>query len=375
MRSIEKARHESRSLEAQAAELFLSIQQPTAGLEDWQAYRAWRQQSAQHRLALERLERLWSDLDTVDELPWPSERELQQDRDAGDAPLQTPGKRRARMSRSFGRARLPYTSGPLVRALAYAAGLLAVMIVAVLQVWPPGGAPGKVYRTAVAEHRTVKLEDGSHLVLGGRSTVRVSYSARERRVIFGSGEALFSVAKDPGRPFVVESGGFRMEALGTEFDVRQNLDEVMIAVVEGRVRVVPPKAERTASRSAHLAERTSQEADIASATPLVAGQQAVYDRVSGTTQVRTTGVADVMSWRHGILSFSNEPLRNVLANINRYASNSIVIEDDEIGSMLYTGTALRDDIDNWLRGLEMAFPVKILRTADDRILIRRRVKG
>jgi transmembrane sensor len=63
-------------------------------------------------------------------------------------------------------------------------------------------------------------------------------SPAERRVILLSGHATFDVAKDPARPFVVQSGAVRAQALGTVFTVRRLGDEGgLIEVTEGQVKV------------------------------------------------------------------------------------------------------------------------------------------
>ena len=66
--------------------------------------------------------------------------------------------------------------------------------------------------TAVGENRTVPLPDGSRITVGGYSRVEVSFSDSERRVELARGEALFKVAKDPTRPFVVHAGRARVVA-------------------------------------------------------------------------------------------------------------------------------------------------------------------
>src|SRR5690349_20668988 len=50
--------------------------------------------------------------------------------------------------------------------------------------------------------------------------LEVDFSAKSRAVRLIAGEALFQVAKDAARPFVVAAGDARVRAIGTAFNVR-----------------------------------------------------------------------------------------------------------------------------------------------------------
>jgi transmembrane sensor len=63
-----------------------------------------------------------------------------------------------------------------------------------------------VYGTDIGERRTLTLADGSSIDLNARSKVRVRFSNAERDVELLQGQALFEVAKDKARPFVVTAG-------------------------------------------------------------------------------------------------------------------------------------------------------------------------
>src|SRR5690606_41756429 len=106
------------------------------------------------------------------------------------------------------------------------------------------GAIAEPFLTSIGEQRDFTLEDGSSLAVNTGSLVevlRLDGSARELRL--RRGEALFSVAHDPSRPFRVEVGGHTVEAVGTEFDIRLHEGGVIDVVgTEGRARLLsgPP---------------------------------------------------------------------------------------------------------------------------------------
>jgi len=99
------------------------------------------------------------------------------------------------------------------------------------------------------------------------------------------GEAHFTVAKNPARPFIVEAGGVAVRAVGTAFDVRHADGAIEVLVTEGKVHV----------RAARAARRIQVPAPAPIATPLVAGERAVVD----TTRPATApAVAVVERQRH-----------------------------------------------------------------------------
>src|SRR5690606_38747537 len=83
------------------------------------------------------------------------------------------------------------------------------------------------------------LSDGSSLILNTNSIVQQHYSATQRMVRLESGEALFNVAHDASRPFVVLAADGVFRAVGTRFSVRIDPDHVTVTVTEGRVGLQP----------------------------------------------------------------------------------------------------------------------------------------
>ncbi|MGH8277829.1 MAG: FecR family protein, partial [Steroidobacteraceae bacterium] len=97
------------------------------------------------------------------------------------------------------------------------------------------------YATDVGEQRTVRLSDGSTVELNAVSRIRVRFSQHERAVDLLLGQALFRVAKNKDRPFLVFSGATRVRAVGTQFDVNRERSSTVVTVLEGRVAVVPQR--------------------------------------------------------------------------------------------------------------------------------------
>ena len=96
------------------------------------------------------------------------------------------------------------------------------------------------YTTPVGGLETLSLADGSRVILNTNTTIRVRLERTQRRIDLESGEAYFSVAKDPSRPFVIFVSKKTVTALGTEFSLRRTADELQLVVTEGRVQLTTP---------------------------------------------------------------------------------------------------------------------------------------
>jgi transmembrane sensor len=75
--------------------------------------------------------------------------------------------------------------------------------------------------TKKAQITTSTLDDGTEVTLNAHSNIQVSFYRNRRHVHLHQGEAIFKVAKDPNRPFVVETDSTRITVLGTRFSVNK----------------------------------------------------------------------------------------------------------------------------------------------------------
>ncbi len=88
---------------------------------------------------------------------------------------------------------------------------------------------------------SMKLQDGSVIWLNAGTTMDypTAFAGDSRRVRL-SGEAMFEVAPDAKRPFIVETFACDVEVLGTKFNVQadEQAGRFSTALMRGRVRVV-----------------------------------------------------------------------------------------------------------------------------------------
>jgi transmembrane sensor len=196
------------------------------------------------------------------------------------------------------------------------------------------------YRTGVSEQRTVELSDGSTIELNSLSKVRVRLSRRLREIDLARGQALFHVAKDPERPFIVRSDDMTVRAVGTQFDVYRKTSGTTVTVVEGRVAV---SASDTPSRQ--------EPAVTAAPSFLAAGDQVTVptDLSQGQDlKPKHADVAAATAWVHRRLIFEETPLSEVAEEFNRYNTRRLVIVDLELRSLGISGVYSSNDPDSLL---------------------------
>ncbi|KQY28322.1 iron dicitrate transport regulator FecR [Caulobacter sp. Root487D2Y] len=195
------------------------------------------------------------------------------------------------------RSRLGRRPGFWIAGLSLAAACLAGYVVI--------GQPfGQTYRTAVGERRVVSLADGSSIELNTDSAVRVRLTRERRAITLDKGQALFAVAHDAARPFVVTAGDTAVRAVGTRFEVYRTGAAVRVTLAEGRVQV------------------TRAHAPIP--TMMTAGTRL---EVAGKTPARPVAVdvAAATGWTNGRLTFQDAPLREAVDEVNRYSRQKVVL--------------------------------------------------
>jgi len=183
------------------------------------------------------------------------------------------------------------------------------------------------YATGRGETREVVLSDGSLLTLNTASQVMVRYSERERRIVLTSGEALFDVAKNKARPFIVEARDTQVRAVGTSFTVKTLPSEpVQILVREGVVEVKQPR--RPAAAPVKLSANTVA----------VASSQSPISTEKLTPSQVTRGLA----WREGRIAFDNRTLADAAHEFARYSEIRILVAPD-VESQTVTGLFVAND--------------------------------
>jgi transmembrane sensor len=267
--------------------------------------------------------------------------------------LKRPGGGRMQVAAASGRRKF------LRIGVAVAAG---IALCSVTLLWRfDGGRSRGDFATAIGEQRTLTLSDGSVVTLNVASEIKVDFSSGARVIHLKSGEAVFKVAHDVARPFVVHTSTANVRAVGTQFNVDQRPDGTVVSVLEGRVQVT--------ALAQNLQGSPIPKPTIES---LNAGEQA---RVQPNGRIEMRAHADVnkaIAWRQRRLVFEETPLEDIVREFNSYGPPmQLKIEGIEPGSRRYGGIFDADD-PNSLADLLSQEPDLSVERRDREIIVRKR---
>ena len=232
-------------------------------------------------------------------------------------------------------------------ATAIAAAAIAVLVVVSLRVFfpRPVGAP-HAYATARGQLSSLTLPDGSRVLLGADTRLRVprDFGARSRTVDL-EGEAYFAVAYDAKRPFIVRTAHGSTQDLGTEFAVRGYRQEpaVEVVVAEGRVAL-----------------RGLRGADPVLVT-LYPRERAVLDSSGGAMVRREVSLAHYLAWTRGALMFDDAPLARVTAQLERWYDLEIETDDPALAHERITISFMTKSADEAVKALAQVLDVRATR--------------
>ena len=303
--------HVTRDIAAEAAVWIARLHGPDRSPQMERECREWQARSAAHRLAFERCTDTWEDVARVT---------------LGEAFAAT-GAQRAQREQDMGHRRLPRWVLPLGLAACVSLGAVALVL------WRDIG----VYTTGVGEQRVVVLDDGSRLSLNTHSRVRVDMDSRRRTVEVDDGEALFEVAKDPLRPFVVRAAGSEVVAHGTVFSVRLMADRAEtgraldVTLIEGQVTV-----QAESGKAGELAPAAPVEMLPGDRIRLAKSPGPDAHAMQRVDRPRLEGVT---AWKRNEAVFDDVVLGDAIAEMNRYDRTPVVlVGSPSLGLLRVSGT-------------------------------------
>lgn len=295
---------------AEAAQWFARLKTLPVSQGTLKDFFAWRRERGNAE-AFEEAERFWSQAEKVGERP------------SILRAVEAAGQRRARR-RLF----------PTMHPLALATVALAVILGGAWSAYLffPGG---RHFDTTAGEQRVIALEDGSRLNLNTETAISVRYSSSARHLVLKSGEALFNVAKDKARPFIVSADGVVVTATGTRFDVRLRDKQTIVTLVEGRVSVRAPDG---------------------STTWLSPGEQWRWPPEG--REVQAVKTENVTAWTQGRVVFDNVALANAIHEINRYGGKPVVLDTPQFGSQRLSGSFQTGDTESFVTAVTAFLPLR-----------------
>ena len=292
-----------RSIEEQAALWVVRLDEEAADEASRTACAQWCAQDPRHARALDAMRRMWESV--TPQTPVPARR-----------PAREPGSRHA----------------------------LGLLVIVPCLVWIASALPWRYWladeRTAVGEVRQFTLADGSQVTLNSDSAIDIDLSGDKRRLRLRRGEIYVEVAKGSA-PFVVIDRDGAARALGTRYAVRRDAQDTLVTVIESRVRVRPRAA-------------------LDQSVELVAGEQVRFDR-HGITRPASVAAPGALAWRQGRVVFQDAPVAEVLRELARYRPGLLLVDDEALAGLRFTGVLPTGQSDGALALLCAALPIEVSR--------------
>jgi transmembrane sensor len=214
-----------------------------------------------------------------------------------------------------------------------------------LTIWPPFDLWPSLseltadYRTDIGERREIAFADRVSVELNTRTSLTVARTRPEMRQIeLVSGEIVVTAGlgeASPSQPFVVVAGDGRISAVRATFDLRHDGKNVWVVCLDGKVQV-----------------------ECQNDNAMLKAQQQIVYGARGLSSIAATDGRDVEGWRRGLLIFDNQPLSQVIPEINRYRRGRIVLMSDRIGRLPLVATFRLDRIDEVVPKIVDIFSLK-----------------
>jgi len=184
------------------------------------------------------------------------------------------------------------------------------------------------------------LPDGSKVWLNNCSQLEYTHRPGRKRVAVLKGEAYFEVAKDPTRPFYVETDHLEVRVTGTHFNVRNydNESKAEVALVEGAVKVKPKNGPSSF---------------------LKPGQLLTLTKKTGRIIKNNSNVTDRSAWRNGILLIDNASFDDLIARLERWYDIRIEYKPEDFKNIHYTGTIRKLRLDQVFDFINLTVPMEV----------------
>lgn len=235
-----------------------------------------------------------------------------------------------------------------------AASVLFVVVLALFFSIPRGAT---TVATGAKERREIQLADGSTITLAPDTLISFKLSPAQRSIVLDHGEALFHVAKDPNRPFVVGAANTNVRAVGTVFNVINNAETVVVAVTEGRV-AVNPSVHRDGKR-----QSAGSGVDIM----VAANQQVAVSAEGRATAVHSFTAMDATSPIGTQFAVENETVAEIVQRFNSVNKVKIRILDARLEGLRISGVFNRAEPQSFAAFLEAAAGIGYVQQPNDEI--------
>ncbi len=197
------------------------------------------------------------------------------------------------------------------------------------------GEPPKVVSSTKNPILDQPLSDGSTFSIMARSEISFQHNKQQRALAL-SGGGFFEVARDPTKPFVVNTNQFQVEVLGTSFYVNDGTwGQPMVVVEEGLVNV------RFNEHSVKIEK----------------GEAVILDMLAGTYDRLLVQNHNFLAWKTGELMFDTTPIAEVIQVLETNFQTKL--DFDRTSQAMLTASFKAQNLDNILYLIQKTLNLKI----------------
>jgi ferric-dicitrate binding protein FerR (iron transport regulator) len=183
---------------------------------------------------------------------------------------------------------------------------------------------------------SLMLAEGSSVWLNSNTTMKYPGFFQDKRVVELDGEGFFDVAKDAGKPFIINAGKYRLEVLGTSFNIESynNGFDFKAALFTGKLKLY----------------KSDGNSDT---VYLNAGETATL--IDDRLVISATNF-NKYRWKEGLIVIEDESFESIMLLFEKYFDVKVVIRTDKVKKLGYWGKfRIVDGIDHALRVLQNDF--------------------
>ena len=225
------------------------------------------------------------------------------------------------------------------------AASIAILVVSAWAAWTflSSSDPYQNSYTASETHDMHTLPDGTVIWLDEGASVHYDESGRN---VLLEGTAYFDVTRDESLPFqlALESGS--IEVLGTEFNVRQDVDVIRVSVTEGKVRFSSDTSDRI----------------------LAVGQMVELDKKNNSLSALQVISTQDLLWHEQVWSYDQIALSTVLQEINEVFHSDIQLVNAEMADCSFSTSGTEAGLTEWLEILARTYNFNVERTPSGYLL-------
>lgn len=199
----------------------------------------------------------------------------------------------------------------------------------------------------------IQLSDGTNVWLnsGSKMEYPAAFTKRKgKREVTLNGEGYFEVAKDAKRPFVVQTGKYDIEVLGTKFnvDAYNKASSFSTALMEGSIQI-SDKAKPTKKIILHPLQKA--------------------DYINGQLVVEKIQNYDIYRWKEGLLCFEHIAFNDLMKEFEKTYDIQIINKNKNLENYICSGKfRISDGLDFILHVLQQDVKFSFSRNENNTII-------